>query len=92
MGVVTVPQHAADPADDRIIGSARGFYISQRLDRQLDRAVAYLRERHGLRRVDRSVVVSALLDRDDLWGDDALDQIVDRVVTEITGRLIRKGD
>ena len=74
----------------RVLDRPRGFYITDRLDRELDRAVEYLRTRHGLRKVDRSTLVTVLLDRGELWTDAALDGLVDQVVTELTGRLVRK--
>jgi len=61
LGPVTLPASAA--GGDRILRKPRGFYISERLDRRLDEAVSYLREQHGMRRVDRSVLVTALLDQ-----------------------------
>ena len=42
------------------------------------------------RKVDRSVIVNALLDNDELWTDQALDQLVERVVSQLTSRLMSR--
>jgi hypothetical protein len=92
IAAVTAEQGTGDRDAGRILGRPRGFYISRRLDRQLDRAVAYLKEQHGLRKVDRSVLVTTLLDRDELWTEAALDQVVERVAEEVNGRQARQTD
>ncbi len=90
MGGVATARMGDGDEDGQILERPKGFYISRRLDRRLDQAVAYLREQHGIRKVDRSVLVNALLDRQELWTPEALDQVVDRVVAELTGRLMRQ--
>ncbi len=92
IAAVTAGHSTTDGERGRILERPRGFYISRRLDRQLDRAVAYLKEQHGLRKVDRSVLVTALLDREELWTEAALDQLVERVTSEVTGRQTRQTD
>ena len=92
MAAVTVGQGTANGDASRILERPRGFYISRRLDRQLDRAVMYLKEQHGLQKVDRSVLVTALLDRDELWTETALDQLVEQVAAEVAERKTRQAD
>jgi hypothetical protein len=92
MAAVTAGQGTANGDADRILERPRGFYISRRLDRQLDRAVMYLKEQHGLQKVDRSVLVTALLDRDELWTEAALDRLVEQVTAEVTERKMRQKD
>jgi hypothetical protein len=64
-----------------------GFYISPHLDERLDTAVRYYKEKHGFRKVDRSVVLNALLESGENWTDQALDLLVSRVITILTRKL-----
>ena len=74
----------------KIVDRPKAFYITEELDENLDKAVTYLQKKHGIKKVDRSVVVNALLDNDTLWTDEALDQLVERVVSQLTNRLISR--
>jgi hypothetical protein len=74
----------------KIVDRPKAFYITESLDENLDKAVNYLRKKHGIKKVDRSVVVNALLDNDTLWTNEALDQLVERVVSQLTNRLISR--
>jgi hypothetical protein len=74
----------------QIVDRPKAFYITEGLDEKLDQAVTYLQKKHGIKRVDRSVIVNALLDNDTLWTDEALDQLVERVVSQLTNRLISR--
>jgi hypothetical protein len=74
----------------KIVDRPKAFYITEGLDENLDKAVNYLQKKYGIKKVDRSVVVSALLDNDTLWTDEALDQLVERVVSQLTNRLISR--
>jgi hypothetical protein len=74
----------------RIVDRPKAFYITEGLDEKLDTAVTYLQKKHGIKKVDRSVIVNALLDNDTLWTDEALDQLVERVVSQLTSRLISR--
>jgi hypothetical protein len=65
----------------------KAFYITKRLDRRIDAAVRYLQEKHGIKKVDRSVVVNAMLDNEAWWTEEALDLLVDRVISQLTSRL-----
>ena len=74
----------------RVLDRPKAFYITERLDKRLDEAVRYLQETHGIRKVDRSTVVNALLDNEANWTEEALDLIVDRVIGQLTSRLTEK--
>jgi hypothetical protein len=74
----------------RIVDRPKAFYITEGLDEKLDKAVTYLQKKHGIKKVDRSVIVNALLDNDMLWADAALDQLVERVVSQLTSRLMSR--
>jgi len=71
----------------RVMERPKAFYITKRLDRDIDEAVRYFQDVHGIKKVDRSVVVTAMLDNDSLWSDKSLDKLVDRVMSELTSRL-----
>jgi hypothetical protein len=92
IAAVTAGESAGDRGPARVLERPRGFYITRRLDRQLDRAVAYLKEQHGLRKVDRSILVTTLLDREELWTEAALDGLVEQVAEEVNGRQARLTD
>ena len=74
----------------KIVDRPKAFYITEGLDDNLDKAVNYLQKKHGIKKVDRSVIVNALLDNDTLWTDEALDHLVERVVSQLTNRLISR--
>jgi hypothetical protein len=64
-----------------------GFYISPQLDERLDTAVRYYKERHGFPKVDRSVVLNALLESSEHWTAQALDLLTSRIITVLTRKL-----
>ena len=72
---------------NKIVDRPKAFYITTRLDRKLDQAVEYFKEKHGIRKVDRSVVVNALLDNEAVWSEESLDRMVSRVIDQLTSRL-----
>jgi hypothetical protein len=74
----------------KIVDRPKAFYITEGLDENLDKAVHYLQKKHRIKKVDRSVIVNALLDNDTLWTDEALDQLVEKVVSQLTNRLISR--
>jgi hypothetical protein len=65
----------------------RGFYITEGLNQRLNDAVRYFQEVHGIRKVDRSIVVSAMLEEEANWNETALDQLVERVRSQLTNRV-----
>jgi hypothetical protein len=84
-----INQPASRPLS-HIVDRPKAFYITEGLDEKLDQAVTYLQKKHGIKKVDRSVMVNALLDNDTLWTDEALDQLVERVVSQLTSRLMSR--
>jgi hypothetical protein len=84
-----INQPASRPLS-HIVDRPKAFYITEGLDEKLDQAVTYLQKKHGIKKVDRSVIVNALLDNDTLWTDEALDQLVERVVSQLTSRLMSR--
>jgi hypothetical protein len=71
----------------KVMERPRGFYITERLNDRLDEAVRYFQDIHGIKKADRSVVITAMLDREENWSDEALDSLVDRLMSELTSRL-----
>jgi hypothetical protein len=59
------------------------------LDKRLDEAVRYFQEVHGIRKVDRSILVNAMLDTDAQCTDEALDGLVERVLRLLTKKLMK---
>ena len=85
-----VDQSTNRPTDrltNKVVDRPKAFYITQSLDRRLDEAVRYLHERHGIKRVDRSAIVNAILDNQAQWTLESLDLLVDRVISQLTSRL-----
>jgi hypothetical protein len=74
-------------SSSRVMERPKAFYITERLDKKLDEAVRRFQDVHGIKKVDRSVVVTAMLDNEDLWSDKSLDRLFDRVMSELTSRL-----
>jgi hypothetical protein len=75
---------------NKIVDRPKAFYITERLDENLDKAVTYLQRKHGIKKVDRSAIVNALLDQEALWTDEALDQLIERIVSQLTSRLVNR--
>jgi hypothetical protein len=65
----------------------RAFYITERLNQRLDEAVRYYQEKHRLKKVDRSVLVTVLLDNEANWTEESLDLLLDKVINQMTSRL-----
>jgi hypothetical protein len=76
-------------SDERTVGRPKSFYVTVRLDKRLDEAVRYFQEVHGIRKVDRSIIVNAMLDTDAQWTEEALDRLVERVMRLLTKKLMR---
>src|SRR6266566_495896 len=53
---------SAFPSETKTVDRPKSFYITLRLDRRLDEAVRYFQEAHGIKKVDRSILVNAMLD------------------------------
>jgi hypothetical protein len=76
-------------SDKKTVERPKSFYITTRLDKRLDEAVRYFQEAHGIKKVDRSILVNAMLDNDANWTDEALDVLVERILQLLTDKLIR---
>jgi hypothetical protein len=72
-----------------IVEKPKAFYITKRLDHRLDDAVRYIQEKHGIKKADRSTLVNAIMDNDAQWTEEALDLLVDRVISLLTSRMMR---
>src|SRR4051794_24596585 len=73
-----------------IVDRPKAFYITTQLDKRLDHAVRYFQDVHGIKKADRSTVVNAMLDREENWTDRSLDQLVSRLIGQLTSRLTGK--
>lgn len=69
------------------MGKPKGFYISELLDTRLDHAVRYFQSVHGIKKVDRSILINAMLIDDAYWTQESLDQLTDRLMDQLTRRL-----
>jgi hypothetical protein len=82
--------HSIQRIPDRVLEKPKAFYITAAIDKRIDYAVRYLKETHGIKKVDRSIVVTALLDNDIYWTEESLDYLVDPVIRHLTNRLTGK--
>src|SRR5207244_12379181 len=65
------------PLSDKLtVDRPKSFYITLRLDKRLDEAVRYFQEVHGIKKVDRSILMNVILVTDENWIDEALDLLV----------------
>lgn len=76
-------------SENQIVEKPKAFYITKRLDYRLDTAVRYIQERHRIKKVDRSILVNAIMDTDALWTEQHLDLLIDRVMDLLTSRLMK---
>lgn len=83
-----VSQPTSRLTDNKIVDRPKAFYILERVDKRIDEAVRLLQEQHNIKKADRSIVLNAYLDNDDLWTDEAIGQLVDRVISQLTSRLM----
>ncbi len=65
----------------------RGLYISQQLDARLDHAVRYFQTVHGIKKVDRSLLINAMLLDESYWTEKSLNQLIDPLIDLLTRRL-----
>ncbi|SRR6266496_2313429 len=75
---------------NKVMDKPRGFYITEGLNQRIDQAVRYYQENHNLKKVDRSIVVTALLDNETNWTEETLDLLVDKVIGQLTNRLTNR--
>src|SRR6266567_1747222 len=57
---------------NKILEKPKAFYITERLNQLIDEAVRYYQEKHNIKKVDRSVVVTAMLENEAYWTAEAL--------------------
>lgn len=80
----------ASSSYSKIVDRPKAFYITKRLDKYLDVAVRYFQEKHGIKKVDRSTLVNALLDNEANWTEEALDGVLEKVISQLTSRLTNR--
>jgi hypothetical protein len=75
---------------NKVMDKPRGFYITEGLNQRIDEAVRYYQEKHNLKKVDRSLIVTALLDNETNWTEETLDLLIDKVISHLTNRLTNR--
>lgn len=78
------------PNSIKVMDKPRGFYITEQINKHIDEAVRYYQEKHNLKKVDRSIVVTALLDNEANWTEESLDLLLDRILNQLTSRLTNR--
>lgn len=73
-----------------VVARPRSFYITQKLDRWLDEAVTYLKGK-GLHKVDRSVLINALLHDPSLFEPGTLDRMRPNLLNHLTNKYLKRG-
>ena len=86
-GVNPAPSRTRHRVSNRVVDRPKAFYITERLNQHIEEAVRYFQQQHGIRKVDRSAVVNVLLDNEANWTEEALDLVLDRVLSELASRL-----
>ena len=72
-----------------VIAQGRMFYITEKVDEWLDKAVVQLKKR-GIHKADRSVVVNAILHNPKLYNPSSLAGIEKDVVRHLASRYYKK--
>ena len=72
-----------------VVEKPKAFYITQKVDRWLDEAVRYLQEK-GLYKVDRSILVNALLHQPDFFKHDSLDRLRSQLLAHLTNKSLKR--
>jgi len=72
-----------------IVDRPRAFYITQKVDHWLDVGVRHLREK-GIYKMDRSVLVNALIHNPDLYKSVALKKIRKRLLAHLTNKSLKR--
>jgi hypothetical protein len=72
-----------------VVEKPKAFYITQKVDRWLDEAVRYLQER-GLYKVDRSILVNALLHNPENFKPASLDELRKQLLAHLTNKSLRR--
>jgi hypothetical protein len=82
--------YSSGSAGNRVMDKPRGFYITEQLNQRIDEAVRYYQEKHHLKKVDRSIVVTTLLDNEANWTEETLDLLLDKIIRHLTNRLTNR--
>jgi hypothetical protein len=72
-----------------VVEKPRAFYITKKVDHWLDEAVRYLQEK-GLYKIDRSILVNALLHTPELFKPASLDGIRNKLLAHLTNKSLRR--
>ena len=72
-----------------VVEKPKAFYITQKVDRWLDDAVRYCQEK-GLYKVDRSILVNALLHKPELFKPTSLDGIRNQLLAHLTNKSLKR--
>jgi len=72
-----------------VVERPRAFYITQKVDLWLNEAVRYLRGK-GMHKVDRSVLLNALLHNEGLYKPRFLNKIRKRLLAHLTNKSLRR--
>lgn len=75
---------------NRVIDRPKAFYITTQLNENIDKAVQYYQNKQALKKVDRSILLTVLLSDPNLWTEDFLASIKEKVREELTNRLISR--
>lgn len=72
-----------------VVEKPKAFYITQKVDRWLDEAVRYCQEK-GLYKVDRSILVNALLHNPELFKPGSLNGLRNRLLAHLTNKSLKR--
>lgn len=72
-----------------VVGKPRAFYITHKVDRWLDEAVNHFKDK-GIHKVDRSVIVNALLHDPRHFKPGALGGLRKRVLAHLTNKSLKR--
>jgi hypothetical protein len=72
-----------------VVEKPKAFYITQKVDRWLDEAARYCQEK-GLYKVDRSILVNALLHNPELFKPESLNGLRNRLLAHLTNKSLKR--
>jgi hypothetical protein len=72
-----------------IVDRPRAFYITLKVDRWLDEAVRYLKDK-GMHKMDRSVLLNALIHTPTIFEPKSLDTIRNRLLAHLTNKSLKR--
>ena len=72
-----------------VVDRPRAFYITQKIDNWLDDGVRYLKSK-GIHKVDRSVLVNAILHDPDHYQSKSLDNLRKRILIHLTNKSLKR--